>query len=360
MREHLPPENQIRKIAYKTDEKTHHMPANLQALIRYRTIDECLHQRHRRWALDDLAAACGQALRQYHDKDVDDPSRRMIFYDIKFMKDPEQGFGAPIKYIRREKSYRYTNPQYSIFQSSLRREELVELQHAINMLRQFRGFQHLKGLDNIITKLEHSMLSGEGGTEPLIQFDHPVDAPGQQWLNQLFQSIRNRQAISLTYQPFHFDAPFGVVVSPHLLKEYNKRWFLFAFNHEEKKISTFALDRILELRESLQEYHRYPYFQPDTYFNDIIGVSIPEEGKVEEVRLAVYGDQAKYVRTKPLHPTQRVVEESPERTVFAFRLMPNYELERLVLSFGERAEVLSPRWLREKVRERVGRTSGLY
>jgi len=74
-----------------------------------------------------------------------------------------------------------------------------------------------------------------------------------------------------------------VIVSPFLLKEYNKRWFLFAFNHEEKKISTFALDRILDVRKSLQDYHRYPY-------NDIIGVSIPEEGQVEEVRLAVYGE----------------------------------------------------------------------
>lgn len=329
------------------------MPTNLQALIRYRTIDRCLRRTNRPWSVDDLAAACGKALREYHGKDMDNPSRRMILYDISYMKDEEQGFGAPIEYVRREKSYRYTRPDYSIFQNPLRKEEVEELQHALNILRQFRGFQHLKGLENILTKLEHTLLASGGETAPVIQFDHPVDADGQQWLNRLFIAIRERQAISLTYQPFHFDDPMGVLLSPYLLKEYNKRWFLFGFNHELRQISTFALDRLLDVRESLQPFRSYPYFQADTYFNDIIGVSIPEGGQVEEVRLAVYGDQAHYVRTKPLHPSQRVVEESGERTVFAFRLIPNYELESLILSFGERAEVLGPGWLREKVAARV-------
>jgi predicted DNA-binding transcriptional regulator YafY len=336
------------------------MPANLQALIRYRTIDACLRRTNRAWSLDDLAEACGAALRDYHGNDHDDPSRRQIFYDIKFMKDPGQGFAAPIRYVRGEKSYRYARPDYSIFLNPLKPEELGELRHALGILRQFRGFRHLEGLENIITKLEQSLLASAGDPDPVIQFDQPVDAPGQQWLNELFGYIRRRQALQLTYQPFHFDAPVGVIASPHLLKEYNKRWFLFAFNHEEKKISTFALDRLQAVQPSLQPYRRSPYFQPDTYFRDIVGVSIPEGGVVEEVRFAVYGEQARYVVTKPLHHSQRTVAEEAERTVFALRLIPNYELETLLLGFGERAEVLAPAWLREKIRERGEGMRGRY
>ena len=38
------------------------MPANKNALIRYKTIDNCLRNRYRRWTLDDLVEACSEAL----------------------------------------------------------------------------------------------------------------------------------------------------------------------------------------------------------------------------------------------------------------------------------------------------------
>ena len=38
------------------------MPANKNALIRYKTIDNCLRNRYRRWTLDDLVEACSDAL----------------------------------------------------------------------------------------------------------------------------------------------------------------------------------------------------------------------------------------------------------------------------------------------------------
>ena len=38
------------------------MPANKNALIRYKTIDNCLRNRYRRWTLEDLVDACSEAL----------------------------------------------------------------------------------------------------------------------------------------------------------------------------------------------------------------------------------------------------------------------------------------------------------
>ena len=95
-------------------------------------------------------------------------------------------------------------------------------------------------------------------------------------------------------------------------------------------------------------------------FRDIIGVSIPEDGVVEEIQLKFTAQQAKYIQTKPLHPSQHVLEETREYTIFTFRLMQNYELESLILSFGERVEVLRPEGLREKVKGRVGKLFDEY
>ena len=41
------------------------MPANRNALIRYKTIDNCLRNPYRRWTLEDLMDACSDALYEY-------------------------------------------------------------------------------------------------------------------------------------------------------------------------------------------------------------------------------------------------------------------------------------------------------
>ena len=41
------------------------MPANRNALIRYKTIDNCLRNPYRRWTLEDLVDACSDALYEY-------------------------------------------------------------------------------------------------------------------------------------------------------------------------------------------------------------------------------------------------------------------------------------------------------
>ena len=41
------------------------MPVNRNALIRYKTIDNCLRNRYRQWTLEDLIEACSEALYEY-------------------------------------------------------------------------------------------------------------------------------------------------------------------------------------------------------------------------------------------------------------------------------------------------------
>lgn len=72
-----------------------------------------------------------------------------------------------------------------------------------------------------------------------------------------------------------------MVINPYHLKQYNNRWFLFCFNEEYQTISNYPLDRIVSLEELNKE------FEPSTinwmdYFEDIIGVTKPEEATVEK------------------------------------------------------------------------------
>ena len=88
------------------------MPVTRNALIRYRTIDNCLKNRQRRWTLEDLIDACSESLYEYEgiDKGV---SKRSIQMDIQFMRSDKLGYNAPI-IVLEKKYYTYEDPDYSI------------------------------------------------------------------------------------------------------------------------------------------------------------------------------------------------------------------------------------------------------
>lgn len=329
------------------------MAGNIQALIRYRTIDRCLRRTHRRWTWRELSRACGAELRERLGDHIDDPSRRTIFTDIQNMRDGIFGYEAPITYDHGRKSFYYADPHFSISQIPLSREDRQELQHALVILKQFRGFHHLQGIESIIARLEQTSHGAAHPARRLIEFDHVTDSPGQQWLDLLYRYTFERQVLLITYHPFSVDEINTYPFSPYLLKEYNRRWFLIAYNHERDRLEKLALDRILDLRKSIQPFFQLPGFNPQNYFRDIVGVTLPEEGQAEEVLLRVSVKQAPYLDTKPLHASQELLEKSEEGWLFRLSLIPNYELESQLLSLGERVEVLAPEGLRRRIRERV-------
>ena len=74
------------------------MPANKNALIRYKTIDNCLRNRQRRWTLEDLVDACSDAL--YDCEGIKKGiSRRSVQMDIQMMRSDKLGYNAPIRGI---------------------------------------------------------------------------------------------------------------------------------------------------------------------------------------------------------------------------------------------------------------------
>lgn len=72
------------------------MPANKNALIRYKTIGNCLRNRYRRWTLNDLVEACSDAL-----YDMEGITKgvyaRTVQMDIQIMISDKLGYNAPIE-----------------------------------------------------------------------------------------------------------------------------------------------------------------------------------------------------------------------------------------------------------------------
>ena len=97
------------------------MPANKNALIRYKTIDRCLRNKYRRWTLDDLVEACSDVL---YDMEgiVKGVSRRTVQGDLQMMRSDKLGYYAPIE-VYDNKYYRYADPDYSITNTPISDED---------------------------------------------------------------------------------------------------------------------------------------------------------------------------------------------------------------------------------------------
>ena len=87
------------------------MPTNLNALIRYSTINSCLYGGWRKWSIRELRDACSEALAEHRGR-YTPISERTIRDDLRVMRSDILGYNAP---IRQEKGlYFCDDPGYSI------------------------------------------------------------------------------------------------------------------------------------------------------------------------------------------------------------------------------------------------------
>ncbi|SDK26072.1 Predicted DNA-binding transcriptional regulator YafY, contains an HTH and WYL domains [Catalinimonas alkaloidigena] len=327
------------------------MPVNRNALIRYKTLDQCLQNRFRKWTLEDLIEACSEALYEYEgiDKGV---SRRTVQADLQMMRSDKLGYNAPIVVVDK-KYYAYEDPTYSITNIPLTDQDLGRLTEAVEFMKQFQGFSHFRELDGLVQKLESHLYSQKTHTQPVIDFEKNEHLKGLEYLDVLYRAILQRRALRITYQSFKAQQAHAFDFHPYLLKEFRNRWFVLGMKKKHEGILNLALDRILDLKPSETPFRANPDFRPETYFQHAIGVSVSPTQPPERVVLFVAAKHAPYVLTKPLHSSQELLEERPEGITIQLHVQHNFELEKEILAFGEAVRVLEPTRLRRCIHERL-------
>jgi predicted DNA-binding transcriptional regulator YafY len=124
------------------------MPANLNALIRYKTINSCLFGGKRRWSIDELRERCSEALAEDRGRYAG-VSERTIRDDIRVMRSDILGFSAPIK--QEGGFYFYSDPGYSIL--SLRITDAGLAEQILVLLQKLRGKVNHPEMEIIMEKL---------------------------------------------------------------------------------------------------------------------------------------------------------------------------------------------------------------
>ena len=134
---------------------------------------------------------------------------------------------------------------------------------------------------------------------------------------------------------------------------------MLAKSDEYKEPRIYALDRVIDLKQTKKSFKLPKGFEPKEVFRKLFGV-ILDNGPVEEVIIRVSEDQVKYYRTLPLHHSQVEGESRDGYTEFIYRLVPTFDFVRELLSKGMYAEVMSPAWLRKEIASELRRTVKMY
>src|SRR5688572_22354193 len=247
------------------------MPINKLALIRYKTIDNCLQNRFRKWTLDDLVEACADALYEYEGiaKGI---SKRAIQLDIQNMRSEKLGYSAPIV-IQDRKYYAYSEKEYSITNIPLSRSDLGTLREVVSVLKQFKGFSYFEELSGMVTRLEAKVLKQQNKGRSYIEFEKNELLKGLNFIDPIHKAIVKKVVLLVSYKSFKSREPVQIIVYPYLLKEYRNRWFLLGVNKKGRGTQLLALDRMEHVMELRAEEYQKPGFDVDTFFADAIGVS---------------------------------------------------------------------------------------
>lgn len=334
------------------------MPINKHALIRFKTIDNCLQNRFRKWTLDDLVEACSDALYEYEGitKGV---SKRSVQLDIQNMRSEKLGYNAPIVVLDK-KFYTYEEKNYSITNIPLTRQDLGTLSEVVDVLRQFKGFGYFEELSGMVNRLEDKIYKQQHKGRSYIHFEKNDLLKGLEHIDGLHKAILGKKTLDIAYQSFKSRVATPIIFYPYLLKEYRNRWFLLGMK-KNAGLLVLALDRILEFKPlDKEKYVKNTIFDTDTFFDNAIGVS--KSLNQREVPIVFKLDKANvpYALTKPIHASQKLLREEEDGCVFSIHVIWNYELEREILGFGECIEIMAPRNLKKKIRQRLQQAVAKY
>lgn len=326
------------------------MATNKHATIRYHALDRCFSNFGRKFYIDDLVEACNEAIYDFSGSE-NGVKKRQVYDDIAFMES-EQGWSIPIEKVKfgHKVYYRYSDNKFSIRNQGINQNEAEQLKETLSILSRFKGLPQFDWVEEIQVRLEETFKLKSSSINT-VGFEQNQYLKGLNHFSSLFNAIQNQQVLKINYKSFKNNNLVEYIIHPWYLKQYNNRWFLFGFNAEFNSISNLAIDRIETIEDSKIDYIVNNQINFEEYFEDVIGVSIYNNSKVEVVVIKASNNVFPYIESKPIHGSQRVVNKDINDVTFELKLKINHELMALLFSFMDAIEIMEPHSLRNQFKQ---------
>ena len=176
---------------------------------------------------------------------------------------------------------------------------------------------------------------------------------GTEYLQTIIDAMQQSKELAIDYQPFYGHRA-SYTIQPYAMKAYHQRWYVLGYIKELNAIRNIALDRLLEMTITEETFSFPEDFNAEKYYENTVGIFVNDDLFPVKVKLKAYGYQIEYLRSLPLHKSQReTASKYGEFCVFEYKLCLTPELSSQILAMGENVEVLEPIELREEIKRRL-------
>lgn len=182
---------------------------------------------------------------------------------------------------------------------------------------------------------------------------------GLRYLPDVLEAMKENHVITLTHQGYWHDEPVTTDVHPYCVKLFKQRWYMVAYSVRRQAIRTYALDRVLNIERQPATFEMPANFSPDVFFKNSYGVMMGSEQPCD-IKIRVNAFEANYLRSLPLHHSQREIIRNLNYSVFTYHLCPEFDFRMELLSRGNDVEVLEPLSLRNAISDIARKMDELY
>lgn len=179
-------------------------------------------------------------------------------------------------------------------------------------------------------------------------------------LAALLEAMRENHAVTITYCRFNRTESHKFAIEPYCVKLFEDRWYVLARNVQYDDLRIYGLDRIADLEVMADTFRLPKDFSASDYFSNYYGIVTDKGMKPQRIVIRAYGSHIPYIKSLPLHHSQRLLEDNGEYADFEFFLTPTYDFVMRLLHVGAMMEVISPETLRKTMKGWVSDMYNLY
>lgn len=183
---------------------------------------------------------------------------------------------------------------------------------------------------------------------------------GRDYLTTILEAMKENRVINIEYKAFKYSRSFKIPVEPYCVKLHENRWYMLGHNLSKDTIRLYGLDRIESMEITEQEYKLPKDFSASEYFSNYFGIVTDDRVKPERVILRADKNHTPYLKSLPLHHSQRLIEDTGEYADFELYLSPTYDFVMKLLQTGAMIEVIEPVSLRKAMKGWIYEMHELY
>lgn len=289
-------------------------------------------------------------------------SVRTVQRDVELLRDQ---LGAPLVYESKHRGFYYSSEDFALPASPLTARDISALNMAGQLLRLVIGSAFEEPVRRMLDRLASALPAGVSlgpQTASGLSFGLPPirgdEAQVAAHLELLQEALSTRRTAHMRYYSAYRDAWQQRRLDPYHLHYRDGAWYAIGWCHWRKRVQTFAVDRMRELRLLSQGFSLRPGFQAEQHLASAWQI---ESGAPVAVAIRFQPTTARYIRERQWHPSQQLQDTPDGALVMRVQVAGLAEIARWVLQFGRAAEVLEPTELRRLVAaeaEGLARTYG--